>query len=163
MMSSQTSGPVAEQPPATGPKEYHELLVAALTHSWGWVEAHATRRAQMVNLYLIATAFLTTAWATEINNHLNDLACATSITSALTAAGFWSNDLRLRKYVAAGELPLSELQDKLADAVGVASLRMTAQVKKSVRPSMRQSSLLTTVFALSFASSVAGAVYAFVR
>ena len=144
-------------------EECHELLMAALTHSWSWVEAHAARRAQMVNLYLIAIAFLTTVWATEINNHLNDLACATSITSALTAVAFWWSDLRLRKYLAAGEASLSEVQDRMANAVGIASLRMTANAKQSVRPSMRMSTLLTTVFALSFASSAAGAVYAFAR
>ena len=148
---------------AADPKECHELLVAALTHSWSWVEAHAARRAQMVNLYLIAIAFLTTVWATEINNHLDDLACATSVTSALTAAAFWWSDLRLRKYLAAGEASLSEVQDRLANSVGIASLRMTAHAKKSVRPSMRMSTLLTTVFALSFASSAAGAVYALTR
>jgi hypothetical protein len=72
----------------------------------------------------------------------------------------WWSDLRLRKYHAAGETPLSEVQDRLADAVGIASSRMTVQVKKSVRPSMRLSTLLTMLFALSFISSVAGAVYA---
>jgi hypothetical protein len=140
-----------------------KLLTTALNHAWSWFEVHAVQRQNFVNFFLIAVAFLSAAYVGALTGKANYLAAADCLVGVVISLAFLLIDLRNRELIRASELPLMELQDRLAEAVGVDSLRILRTIDQ---PQYRVTSIgrvLRVLHSTTLIGFIAAGIYALVR
>jgi len=82
----------------------------AQAYAWNWFALHAGQRLQLVNFWLIAVAFLATAFVQALSSHLVAVAVGVSLTGAVASLAFMRLDHRTRQLVQAGESALRHLE-----------------------------------------------------
>jgi hypothetical protein len=112
--------PPGEQPPG----DDTALLIAALDHSWTWYDEHMKRVFQLVNFYIVATALLVTAYANSINKKQYGFAVALAVAGLVITAIASASALNQATAGGKAELPLDQMQDRIADRLRVGSFRM---------------------------------------
>lgn len=101
----------------------------ALSHAWNWFTLHASQRMQCVNYFLLAMAFMTTAYVTSfISSHYWAAFCVALLASWFSLC-FNRLEHRTKTLVKAGEAALAPLQAKLSSMTGVASLNILKSVE----------------------------------
>lgn len=76
---------------------------AARTHAWNWFALHAGQRLQLVNFWLVAIAFLVSAYVQARSSHMPGIAFGVSVTGMLASLAFRKLDVRTRQLVLVAE------------------------------------------------------------
>jgi hypothetical protein len=106
----------------------------ALDHCRSWVELHTNQRQNLLNFFLIAIAFLFSAYVSALDGHRNLLAAVISLMGALISFGFTLMDLRNRDLTRAGESPIMELERRMALRCNLPQLQIQEAVNQPRRP-----------------------------
>lgn len=80
-----------------------EREATAQSYAWNWFALHAGQRLQLVNFWLVAVAFLATAFVEARSNHLVAIAFGVSITGVISSLAFMRLDARTRQLVQVAE------------------------------------------------------------
>lgn len=99
-----------------------------LDHAWSWFTVHASQRMQLVNFWIVAVAFLTTALVTALTNERFDVATVVSLAGAVGTFAFNRLERRTRSLVRAGEEALEKFQAELAAGSTVNELEILKRV-----------------------------------
>lgn len=84
-----------------------DIETNAQTYAWSWFALHAGQRLQLVNFWLVAVAFLASAFVQARSSHLFAVELGLSIIGAVASFAFMRLDVRTRQLVQAGESALS--------------------------------------------------------
>lgn len=88
------------------------------TYAWNWFALHAGQRLQLVNFWLVAVAFLASAFVQARTSHLTVIAVGVSATGAVASAAFMRLDRRTRQLVGVAEQALRHLEtSRVADGL----------------------------------------------
>jgi hypothetical protein len=79
-------------------------------YAWNWFALHAGQRLQMVNFWLVAVAFLATAFVQARASHLTAIAVGVSLTGAVASLAFMRLDVRTRQLVRVAEDALMSIE-----------------------------------------------------
>lgn len=107
------------------------ILTTALNHVSAWVETHTVQRQNFISFFLVAMAFLSAAYVAALRGDLRYVAAAVCLVGVVVSGAFLLLDIRNSDLSHAGELPLKELQGRLAAALKMDSLRIS---EKTDRP-----------------------------
>jgi hypothetical protein len=100
----------------------------AQTYAWNWFALHAGQRLQLVNFWLVAVAFLASAYVQARTNHLSAIAFGVSVTGAVSSLAFIRLDVRTRQLVQVAENALRYFE---ASGVAAGMDEVTELVKAS--------------------------------
>lgn len=104
------------------------------TYAWNWFALHASQRLQLVNFWLVAVAFLATAFVQARASHLNAVALGVSVTGVVSSLAFWRLDVRTQQLVQVAEDALQHFEENLV-ATGedrvVQLVLASAQIRRS--------------------------------
>jgi hypothetical protein len=106
------------------------LLTTALNHVSTWVETHTVQRQNFINFFLVAMAFLSAAYVAALRGNLRYIAAAVCLIGLVISGAFLLLDVRNSELSHAGEVPLKELQDRLAAALEMDSLRISEETDR---------------------------------
>ena len=136
------------------------FLTTALNHAWAWFEVHAVQRQNFVNFFLIAVAFLSAAYVGALSGNLNGVAAAVCVVGVGISVAFFLLDLRNRELTRAGERPVRELEARLADAVGVASLRILEGIDRPRHAWISQGKIIRAIHSAAMICFIVAGCYA---
>ena len=88
----------------------------AQTYAWNWFALHAGQRLQLVNFWLVAVAFLASAYVQARSDHMASIAFGVSVTGVVSSVAFVRLDVRTRQLVQVAENAL-----RYFEASGVAA------------------------------------------
>ena len=101
---------------------------------WSWFALHAGQRLQLVNFWLIAVAFLASAYVQARANHLISISLGVSATGVIASLAFWRLDVRTQQLVQVAENALEHLERsyEAEGSIGATQLvRASAQMPRS--------------------------------
>ena len=75
----------------------------AQSYAWNWFALHAGQRLQLVNFWLVAVAFLASAFVQALSSHLVAVAFGVSVTGVVSSLAFMRLDARTRQLVQVAE------------------------------------------------------------
>ena len=84
----------------------------AKTYAWNWFALHAGQRLQLVNFWLVAIAFLASAFVQARLNHLAAIAFGISVAGVISSLAFMRLDARTRQLVQVAEDALRYFEEK---------------------------------------------------
>lgn len=139
-----------------------EIDQAALAHAWDWFALHARQRMQCVNFFLVAVAFLATAYGTALTKDLHGLAVGICVLGVLISLCFHWLDQRTRNLVEAGRDAIKPLQQRLAHAANIEDLEILKRVdrEKHEKKGTSYSAILRMVHWATILAFLVGGVYA---
>lgn len=88
----------------------------AQTYAWNWFALHAGQRLQLVNFWLVAVAFLASAYVEARSSHMAAIAFGVSVTGVASSLAFMLLDVRTRQLIVVAESALMHFE-----AMGVAA------------------------------------------
>jgi|SRR5215469_2762649 len=143
--------------------EENELaaLSTALEHARSWVQLHTTQRQNLLNFFLIAVAFLFNAYVGALSVHRFLLAAVIAALGSIISVGFSLMDLRNRELTRAGEIPLIEIERRMAIKCRLPDLTIIETVDRPHYPWLSMGKIMRAIeiaAALVFLGSMA---YAF--
>lgn len=150
---------IEPNPSLTRSQEY--ILEKGMDHAWEWFTLHATQRMQAVNFFLVATAFLSTAFVAALRFPV--VAVGVSALGALFSLVFYRFEIRIQELLKAGEKALYPAQQKLADLTGVQEFRICEAVESARRPFTKYSSVIRTLYGSTAVGFLLGLIYAIGR
>ena len=118
----------------------HEVIQTALDHAWAWYAMRFNQYLHLLNSTLLATAIFSAAYVAALGSQLYGVATGVAVTgSAGTFAAAYTGRL-IQQRADLAQRALAEIQDRLAEQTGIASLRMFASGAASTgqRPRTRQ-------------------------
>jgi hypothetical protein len=138
------------------------VLQIAVTHSQSWFELHANQRQNLLNYYLIAAAFLVSAYVTAVGAHRYIIAAYIGVLGTLISCGFIAMDLRNRDLTRAGEVAVQDLEARLAERMKLPSLRIIEAVDNPRYPWLSMGKLIRMVHATVAFTMLAAFIYALI-
>ncbi len=136
-----------------------ELYKQVREHAWSWFALHAGQRMQSFNFFLIATAFLVASYATLLEKNPTT-AAAVAIIGALLAFFFQRLEMRTRQLIHGSEDALKAVQQRLADELGLGSIRICERVQKPDPGTFSYRTVIGGVEWIALIAFLAGALYA---
>src|SRR5882724_9369201 len=133
---------IESSPSPGGSQEY--ILEKGMDHAWEWFTLHATQRMQAVNFFLVATAFLSTAFVAALRFPL--VAAGVSALGALFSLVFYRFEIRIQELLKAGEKALYPAQQKLADLTGMQEFKICETVETAGRPFTKYSTVIRALY-----------------
>jgi hypothetical protein len=106
----------------------------AQTYAWNWFALHAGQRLQLVNFWLVAVAFLASAYVQARSNHLTAIAFGVSITGVVSSVAFVRLDVRTRQLVQVAENALRYFEES-GIAAGMDEVTELVKASHEVRQS----------------------------
>ena len=100
---------------------------AGQRYAWNWFALHSSQRMQPVGFWLVATAFLTSAFVEAVTSEKFFAASGVALVGAASSAAFLLLDRRTRALVRIAEGALAGLEDRLAAAENLPELRMVME------------------------------------
>lgn len=94
--------------------ELQDWSAAALDHAWSWFTVHASQRMQLVNYWIVAVAFLTSALVTAMASGKPHIGFVVATAGAAGTFFFQRLDRRTRFLVQIGERALRQFERQLA-------------------------------------------------
>ena len=82
----------------------------AQTYAWNWFALHAGQRLQLVNFWLVAVAFLASAYVQARSSHMTAIAFGVSVTGIVSSVAFMRLDVRTRQLVRVAENALEHFE-----------------------------------------------------
>ncbi len=105
-----------------------DVETKAQTYAWNWFALHAGQRLQLVNFWLVAVAFLASAYVQSRSSHMTAIAFGVSVTGVVSSVAFMRLDVRTRQMVQVAENALRHFE---ASAVAAGMDEVTELVKAS--------------------------------
>src|SRR2546429_5431610 len=105
-----------------------DVETKAQTYAWNWFALHAGQRLQLVNFWLVAVAFLATAYVQARSSHMTAIAFGVSVTGVVSSVAFMRLDVRTRQMVQVAENALRRFE---ASAVAAGMDEVAELVKAS--------------------------------
>jgi hypothetical protein len=105
-----------------------DVETKAQTYAWNWFALHAGQRLQLVNFWLVAVAFLASAYVQSRSSHMTTIAFGVSVTGVVSSVAFMRLDVRTRQMVKVAENALRHFE---ASAVAAGMDEVTELVKAS--------------------------------
>jgi hypothetical protein len=136
-------------------------LQASLSHAQSWVELHATQRQNLLNFFLVALAFLFNAYVSAISAHRYALAGVIGCLGALISLGFTAMDLRNRDLTRAGEAAMRDIEEILARACSVSSLKIIEAIDSPRHPWLSMGKIIRAIHISVGLVFIGVAIYAF--
>jgi hypothetical protein len=133
----------------------NHTLEKGLDHAWQWFTLHANQRMQGVNFFLVATAFLTTAYVAALRSP--GVAAGVSALGAMFSLVFYRFEIRIQELVKAGERALFPSQKNLAELTGLQEFKICEYVENAKTPFTKYSIVIRTLYG----STAAGFLLAF--
>lgn len=99
----------------------------ALDHSWAWFELHASQRMNLINYFLVATAFLAAAYVGALQVDLSAIAAIICLLGVVSSVSFHRVEVRTRDLVKLGEAALDQLEAKMVNVTGIEELMFTSR------------------------------------
>ena len=118
---------MAEEEPVIKPFSPEEK--ESLNHAWNWFTVHAAQRMQCVNYFLVAMAFMSTAYVTALSSGHHWAACVVGGVAAWFSICFNRLEHRTKGLVKAAEAALLPLQHRLASTTGISHLEIVKGVE----------------------------------
>jgi hypothetical protein len=137
------------------------VLDKGLDHAWQWFTLHANQRMQAVNFFLVATAFLSTAYVAALRFPV--VAMGVSALGTLFSFVFYRFEIRIQELVKAGEKALYPAQQKLADLTGMQEFKICETVETARVPFTKYSTVIRTLYGSTAAGFLMGLTYAIGR
>jgi hypothetical protein len=100
------------------------LLAIALDHAWRWYDFRYSQAAQLINFFTLGATVMAAAYVSAINAGHHGTATAIALLGSLLTATSYVIGTRLTKIAHLAHEPLKEIQDELADALGIDTLRL---------------------------------------
>lgn len=110
-----------------------ELLAMALDHAWRWWEFRINNGLQVLNFFLLASSIMVAAYVSALSSHLYIVAGAIALLGAGVSAASYVTGKRQSDVAGLAVAPLRDVQDKLADALDIDSLRMVDRYRDDHR------------------------------
>jgi hypothetical protein len=98
-------------------------------HAWTWFSMHAQQRMQTLNYFLIAMAFLATAYGASVAK-TPPVASAVAFTGFLVSAAFNRLDFRNRELVKHGEAALRKVEERYEQLTQWPEVRLVDRAEK---------------------------------
>jgi hypothetical protein len=111
-----------------------ELLITALDHAWRWFDLRMTGALQIVNYYLVAAALTSAAYVSALNARNYVVAGTIAIIASSVSLVAYSAGQRQRDIAQFAVDPIREIEDRLAGALSIDSLRMVEHSGHTPRP-----------------------------
>jgi uncharacterized membrane protein len=141
-----------------------DLLVSALDHVARWDEIHRSSALQVINFFLLAAAVIGTAYVSALNGHQDAIAGVVALAGGAAAGATYLIFRRQGDIAHLADEPLREIQGRIADKLGIDSLRMAERVPFRAQIKWRRSTfIVNTSFPLLIALSFAAALYAWLK
>lgn len=83
---------------------------SAQSYAWNWFALHAGQRLQLVNFWLVAVAFLASAFVQALSSHLVAISFGISVTGVVSSLAFMRLDARTRQLVQVAEEALKSFE-----------------------------------------------------
>ena len=136
-------------------------LTTALDHAWRWYDLRISGGIQILNFYLLGIAVLISAYVSALNSRNHTVAVTVAVVAA--AVTFFTYMIGVRQDAVAriALSPIEEIEDRLADALGIDSIRLVKQYR--VKQELSNSSvrgLARLVVPVFIIVCVAAAIYA---
>ena len=147
--------------PSARQKPSRVALEEVREYAWNWFALHANQRMQTFNYFLIAMAFIATAYGTVISR-APEVAAGVATIGLVLSIAFHQLDERNRDLVKIGEAALKHVEEKLYEDTEWTEVRLVRKADESrggFMPSFRWSiAVIEGTLALAFAVAL---VYAF--
>lgn len=98
------------------------------TYVWNWFALHAGQRLQLVNFWLVAVAFLASAYVQSQISHLRPIAAGVALIGTVASLAFQRLDVRTRRLSQVAEDALVEFE---ADWIAHGSSELVALATRS--------------------------------
>ena len=140
-----------------------QSLGMALDHVAKWREFYMTSGLQVLYFFLVAAALVSTAYVSAINGRLYLIAGVVALGGVGLSSAAYLVGRRQRDVARLADLPLAELQDRLASRLGIDSLRMTRRAETHREQWWHNATVVANiVFPMTAVISVAAALYAWI-
>ncbi len=144
-----------------------ELLMSALEHVTRWNELYRASSMQVINFYLLAAAIIGTAYVSAINAHQYFIAGGAGLALGAATAGSFIIFHRQGGLAHLADEPLAEVQARIADRLGIDSLRMAERISLRSHARLyrwyRSTFVVNIAFPLTVVASLIAAVYAWLQ
>jgi hypothetical protein len=134
------------------------IIDKGLDHAWQWFTLHANQRMQAVNFFLVATAFLSSAYVAALR--VPPVAMGVSALGILFSITFYGFELRIQELLKAGEKALYRAQRCLAEETGIAEFNICEAVEIARIPVTRYSKVIRTLYGTTAVGFIGGLAYA---
>lgn len=145
-----------------GDEDESALLDIAITHARSWVELHTSQRQNLLNFYLVAVAFLFSAYVSAVSAHHPFLAVLIGLVGTVASLVFVSMDLRNRDLTHAGETALKEIEGRLADRFQLPAIKISEAVEQPRHPLLSMGKMIRSLYAAIGIVFVVATIYAIV-
>jgi Flp pilus assembly protein TadB len=101
-------------PPAATTRYLHMMHNSEMddrTYAWNWFALHAGQRLQLVNFWLVAVAFLASAFVQALLSHMVAIAFGISVAGIIASLAFMRLDARTRELVQVAENALRYIEE----------------------------------------------------
>jgi hypothetical protein len=139
-----------------------ELLIQALTHAWNWFALHGKQRMQIVNFFLITTAFLSAAFASSILS-TPIVASAVGLVGFISSVTFSRIESRTRDLIKIGEHALTTLEGQLAQRIELPALKLVERAEATPRRFGTYAKTIALLHRMTACGFLAGSIYALGR
>lgn len=111
-----------------------DLVVDRHTYAWNWFALHSAQRMQLVNFWLVAVAFLGTAFVQARVSNLAFVAAGVCIAGAVSSVAFLLLDIRTRGLVQVAERALIAMEDEMLPADAPEEFRLVRNADRRSVP-----------------------------
>lgn len=112
-------------------QEHNELpqLTTALDHVWRWYDLRVNAGMQFLNFYLLAIAVLISGYVSALNSRNHGLAVVVALIAAAVTIFEYMIGVRQDRVARLALSPIQELEDRLAEALDIDSIRLVKQYR----------------------------------
>lgn len=104
-------------------------LTIPLDHAWRWYDLRINAGMQVLNFYLLAIAVLVSGYVSALNSRNHSLAVVVSLIAAAVTIFIYVIGARQDHVARLALSPIQELEDRLADALDIDSIRLIEQYR----------------------------------
>lgn len=105
-------------------------LTHALDHAWEWFSLHAKQRMDLINFFLVATAFLAAGYASGLQAKVPIVSAAVCVLGVVITICFQRVEQRTRELIRLGEAALHEIEAMMAEQLGLTCITLVQRADK---------------------------------